>query len=89
MSDRTDGQQRMRRERIKELAGILKEKGEGTSKVLEKVLRMFSLQEGVRLITAQEYLQLFKDVGLISIFAGSKRWKYNPKAEWELFTIDI
>lgn len=84
-----DGQQKARKERMLELAGILKEKGKGTNKQLKKLIRLFSMQEGVRLITAQEYLQMFKDVDLVKVFVGSKRWKYNKAAEWELFNVQI
>ena len=81
--------QRARKERMMELAGILKEKGKGSMTTLSKLLDKFAIQEGVRIVTAQEYLSLFKSVGLIKIAAGSKKWEYNEDAEWELFQINI
>ena len=84
-----EGRLRARKKRMVELAGILKEKKEGTITQLTRILKRFSIQEGVRLVKAKEYLSLFKGVGLIKFSSGSKRWKYNSKAEWELFSISI
>ena len=81
--------QRARRNRMVELAAMLKEKKKGSISTLNKILDKFSIQEGVRVITAQEYLSLFKSVGLVVVTAGSKKWKYDPDAEWELFKVNI
>jgi hypothetical protein len=81
--------QRARKKRMVELAGMLKEKGKGTMVTLERILNKFSMQEGVRLVTSQEYLSIFQSVGLVKIVSGSQKWLYNPDAEWELFTVQI
>lgn len=81
--------QRARKKRMVELAGMFKEKGKGTMTTLTKILNRFSAQEGVRLLTAEEYLSIFESIGLIKIISGSQKWIYNQKAEWELFAVNI
>ena len=78
-----------RKEQTLELAGMLKEKRKGTLKQLHKLIHKFCLQEGIVYDTATEYLKSFKAVGLLTIRKGSKTWKYNVDAEWELFKIEI
>jgi hypothetical protein len=77
------------RERYMELAGILKETKNGTSKSLKKILHKFALQEGVKMINAKEYLDVLKGAGLVVFDKGKKNWKYVPEEEWELFSINI
>jgi len=77
------------RERLMELAGMIKEKKEGTAKDMKRILGKFSLQEGVYPATARRYLQALKDAGLVVTVIGSRRWKYNPDEEWDQFTIDV
>jgi len=80
---------RGRRKRMGELAAQLKEKNSGNLNSLEKILVKFSIEEGLRLNKAQEYLDAFQSIGLIKIEMGKRRWKYNSEAEWELFKINI
>jgi hypothetical protein len=77
------------RERYMELAGILKETKNGTSKSLKKILHKFALQEGVKMINAKEYLDVLKGAGLVVFDKGKKNWKYVPEEEWDLFSINI
>lgn len=77
------------RERYMELAGILKESREGTTKTLKTILHKFALQEGVKMINAKEYLDVLKGAGLVVFDRGKKNWKYVPEEEWDLFSINI
>lgn len=77
------------RERYLELAGMFKEKGFGNTNTQNKILAKFSLQEGVRNKKARQYFRVLVDAGLIIKFHGRKTWKYDSKAEWDLFKVEI
>jgi hypothetical protein len=78
-----------RAERIAELAAMLKEEHSGNSKNLKKILARFSIQEGSTLAKAKGYLRVLRDAGIIVQNRGQKSWIYDPKAEWDLFRIEI
>lgn len=80
---------RGRKKRMAELAAQLKEKGKGSVASLNKILNKFSIEEGIRIAKAKEYLHSFECLGLVKIEIGQRKWKYNPKAEWDLFHIEI
>lgn len=77
------------KERYRELAGMLKEKGKGVYKTLAKVVSRFAIQEGIREVKAWEYVGLFQKAGLLIMTDGLRKWRYNEDAEWELFKINI
>jgi len=75
------------RKRLNELAAMLKEVGHGNMASLEKIKGKFCLQEGVSPRTISSYISLLTSSGLLTIFGGDKRWRYNPKEEWDLFSV--
>lgn len=77
------------RDRLLELAGMLKERKKGTWKDLKKIMARFALQEGVHRNTAYRYLQDLKSAGLVVVFKGAKNWVYNPEEEWDLFEVPV
>jgi len=79
----------MRRRCTMELAGMLKEKGEGTMKELNVILARFCIQEGRTMKKTKEYLSGLQGAGLVEIKDGKKKWKYHPENEWDLFSINI
>jgi len=80
---------RGKRERMAELAGMLKEAKGGNNSKLEKILAKFGIQEGLRSAVVKGYLLQLIKAGLVIMTIGKSRWKYNPEAEWELFSINI
>ncbi len=84
-----EGAVKRRSGRCMELAALFKEVGEGSVRTKNKILAKFRLQEGVKKKTSLSYFDDLVDVGLIKFFQGNKKWKYNPKAEWDLFHIEI
>jgi hypothetical protein len=75
--------------RYKELAGMLKEKGEGTYNEFHQIISKFAVQEGLKRVTAQEYAETLVDFDLILMKEGSGEWRYNEEAEWDMFKINI
>jgi len=75
------------RERMRELAGMFREKKKGTGKMLKKIMARFCIQEGVKRTTAKAYLKELEDSGLLYIDYGSGKWEYHPEEEWDLFTV--
>jgi len=80
---------RQLKKRYLELAGMLKEIGEGNTKDLDKIKNRFCLQEGIKAIRAEEYLEMFEGVGLIEYLQGEKGWVYREKEEWLLFKVKV
>jgi hypothetical protein len=78
-----------KRTRMLELAGMLKEGKGGNKSKLEKIMAKFAVQEGLRSIVVKNYLNQMIVAGLVEVSEGKSRWKYNPDAEWELFTVQI
>lgn len=75
------------KKRLNELAAMFKENKRGTSGSLKKIKAKFCLQEGVNPRTADQYVGVLESSGLLTVFPGNKRWKYNPKEEWDLFSV--
>lgn len=75
------------RKRLNELAAMLKEKDHGNMAALEKIKGKFCLQEGVSPRTISSYIGLLESSGLLTIFGGDKKWKYNADEEWDLFSV--
>jgi len=75
--------------RLRELAGMIKRKKKGTMKELIEIRAKFCLQEGLKVERSEEYLSLLEDAGLITFLQGHKLWKYHPEREWELFNINV
>lgn len=84
-----EGAVKRRSDRCLELAAMFKEVFSGSLKTMETILAKFSLQEGVSGRKSKEYCKMLCDAGLIKITNGHKSWKYDPKAEWDLFKVDI
>lgn len=72
-----------------ELAAMFKEHLTGGNKLREKIIAKFCLQEGISKKKADIYYQLLKDAEVITYINGHQSWKYNSKAEWELFHVEI
>jgi hypothetical protein len=75
--------------RYAELAAMLKEKFKGSSREFDKIVARFALQEGLTLKKALMGAEILINAGIIQWSKGQKRWKYNSKEEWELFSINI
>jgi hypothetical protein len=80
---------RRRLQRAMELAAMFKEIGHGSMFVARQVIAKFSLQEGLRKVTAESYFEQLKDSGLITVTYGDTSWKYHSEVEWELFKVEI
>lgn len=77
------------KKRYRELAGMLKERGNGSIKDLEEIKGKFCLQEGIKPIRVDEYLDLLEGAGLIEYIQGDKGWIYKKEKEWNMFMINI
>jgi hypothetical protein len=75
------------KKKLNELAAMFKEKGEGTFSMMTRIKARYCLQEGVKEESADEHVKILIDAGLISFFLGSRRWRYNKRAEWDLFSV--
>ena len=84
-----EGAVRRRRERTMELAAMFKEEMKGSAKALGVIIAKFQMQEGVRKSTALDYYNCLCNAGLVKISRGNKSWHYEPKAEWDLFKVEI
>jgi hypothetical protein len=78
-----------KQKRMLELAAMLKEKGSGNEKDLKKILARFSIQEGLRAVVVDEYLDKLQESGLVVVTPGMRKWRYNPEEEYENFTVPI
>ena len=77
------------KKRYRELAGMLKEVGKGTIKQLEEIKTKFCIQEGVKALRVEEYLDLFEGAGLLEYIQGNKGWVYKEENEWNMFKIKV
>jgi len=77
------------RNKLLELAAMLKEKKEGAMKDLVKIKAKFSLQEGIVPEKVNRYIEQLKQAGLLMFYSGGRRWKYCPEEEWDGFTVII
>jgi hypothetical protein len=84
-----EGAVKRRKERTLEFAALFKEAKQGSQRLMEKITNQFMIQEGVSRRKALEYLGSLKGAGLIVITNGHKSWRYEPKAEWDLFKVEI
>jgi predicted AAA+ superfamily ATPase len=75
------------RKRLNELAAMFKEEKRGTRSSFKKIKSKFCLQEGVSPRTADQYVSTLEGAGLLIVFPGNKRWRYNSKEEWDLFRV--
>jgi len=75
------------KKKLNELAAMIKEKKRGSLPVLDKIKAKFCLQEGVNPKTASVYLDTLVGAGLVTLYSGTKMWKYNPDQEWDLFSV--
>lgn len=80
---------RGKRNRMLELAGMLKESRSGNKAKLERIMARFGIQEGLRSIVVKNYMNQMIVAGLVKVSEGKSRWKYNSEAEWELFKVQI
>ena len=69
------------RGKLKELAGMIKEKSRGTAKDMEQVICRFCIQEGVKYSTAKEYLNILEGAGLVEMTVGCRKWNYIEENE--------
>ena len=77
------------RERYLELAAMFKEVRKGSFLTMQKIIEKFKVQMGVKDSTVREYLDTLVGAGLLSLFKGSGRWKYNEGEEWDLFHVPV
>jgi hypothetical protein len=80
---------RGRHKRIVELAGMMKEKNEGTKEDLDEIKAKFSIKVGVKEEITNEYLDLLIKSKLVIFQYGEESWKYNPEVEQEIFGVSI
>ena len=86
--DRTDPNVKLR-ERYLELAGMLKEYRYGSATLLQKIIERFKVQMGVKDRTVREYIDALVGTGLLTLYHGSGKWKYNSDQEWDLFRVPV
>jgi len=86
--DKTDPNVKLR-ERYLELAGMLKEYRRGSASLLQKIVERFKVQMGVKDKTVREYIEALAGTGLLTLYHGSGKWKYNPDQEWDLFRVPV
>jgi hypothetical protein len=72
-----------------ELAAMFKEHIKGGDQLTNKIKGLFCLQEGISMKKANLYYDLLVSAGLIKYTNGHKSWRYDSKAEWELFQVEI
>jgi hypothetical protein len=87
MSEEINQNNLFMRKKLTELAAMFKEKRQGNMKLFKKIKARFCLQEGVNPRTADSYCKILESSGLLTISSGEKRWKYNTKEEWDLFSV--
>lgn len=78
-----------KRNRMLELAGMLKESKADNKAKLEKIIAKFAIQEGLRSVVVKGYMNQLIVAGLVRVSEGKSRWSYNADAEWDLFMVRI
>jgi hypothetical protein len=68
---------------------MFKEFGHGSSGSLQRIIEKFKIQMGVKDATVKDYIETLIGSGLLTVFRGSGRWRYNAEEEWDLFHVPV
>ena len=80
---------RGRTRRLAELAGMCKEKGQGTIGDLEEIKAKFAIKKGLTEEVTDEYTTLLIKSKLLIFTYGQETWKYDPENEMEIFNVNL